>query len=797
MSFGSTDLEQYLTRHQITGRTREYIHRAASELSRDLGIGRVTSQVVEYQSSKMGGTVNTESRTAEYVYALQIEFDRSVIAYYEQPPKLEVDRMTARGYRCRVPYHPDFLLLRQEGPCVIQVKPIHKLNSLVASPKGDWVRLPDGSYQDLPAQRALEDLQLPHLVVAIDRDDQQRSSNIALMIRSLRSQIEVGDLEKRVRELLSRHAILSMDSIARHVKIEDYSPLIRLIADHRLYTDISRFSLTHPSTCFVGLTVDSLRGEVIDAWKKLQEERLSYQTTKIGENLLPIAKHLEKGMAAVDALTSGRNDRTARRWKAKLKEAGPGASQIAVLSRGYQRQGNRNPKRPEETSFARSYIAREWSSSTHFTPAALFRQYKCVAREEHLDSKGVSKPTFYELLRQMKGDLAFARGGNRAANASRPPSAIQDRAFAPERPYELGTCDHYLCDISCNVLDANGRSYAMQPWLTVLIDVYTKSVLSFWLQLKSPSRRSISLAIRQCVRKNGRLPERVIVDHGSDFRSVYFSELMAHHGIDLNFRPKGHPRYGSEAERFFGQFKSLWISGRQGNRVDIREIRAVSGSHRPEKVASLTLLDLWDDLTTFCAWLDTYTPDSALASPSERLIRGLTKYSCSGIHVQYDERFAIATAFDEACYALDPQRGLHIGPRHYWHPDLAREKSRSVLVRPDPEDPYRVYALTSGMWIPCHSSGEASFAQRTDLERAAEGAIHLTAKDARTQVREDADQALSKAILARSASQSMPLPCVASQVIDEGVPGSSPDEDELFARVASDDIPDIPEESWT
>lgn len=797
MPFSSIDMEQYLTQHQITGLTRDYIHRAATGLSRDVGAARATSQIVEYQSKKMGVTVNTESRTAEYVYALQLEFDRSVIAYFEQPPKVEVDRMTVRGHRSRVPYHPDFLLLRQDGPCVIQVKHVDKLDSLVATRREDWVKLPDGSYQDLPAQRALEDLKLPHVVAPIDRGDQQTSSNIALMLRSLRCPIEVGGLEARVHDLLSRHTILSLESIAEKTRNDDYTPLIYLIANNRLYTDISRFSLTHPATCFVGLDVESLQDEVVRAWKEIQESRLSHQTAKISQHVLPIAKHLRKGIAAASALADGRSDRTARRWKSKLREAGASASQIAVLSRGYQRRGNRNPKRLEEMSFARDYIGREWGSAKQLSQATLFRHYKCAAEEAHPSSRPISKTAFYGLLRQMKCGLAFARGGNRATNASQPPSAIQDRALVPERPYELGTCDHYLCDISCVVLDANGRSYAMQPWLTVLRDVYTTSVLAFWLQLKAPCKRSVALVIRQCVRAHSILPERIVVDHGSDFRSNYFSELMAHCGVDLMFRPTGHPRYGSEAERFFGQFKSLWLSGRQGNRTDVREIRSLSGSHRPEKLACISLLDLWDDLRKFCDWLDSYTPDSAMVSPAQRLARGMAKYSCSGVPVCYDERFIIATAFDEARYALDPQRGLHIGPRHYWHPDLAREKSRRVTARMDPEDPYRVYALTNGMWVPCHSSSETSFTQKPDLERAVEGAIQLTAKEARTQVREDADRALSQALNARSASQSQLLPDHGRPSSDEGAAVSSPREDDLFSQVANGDIPDIMEEAWT
>jgi hypothetical protein len=67
------------------------------------------------------------------------------------------------------------------------------------------------------------------------------------------------------------------------------------------------------------------------------------------------------------------------------------------------------------------------------------------------------------------------RGGKRAANAPHATSDVDERAPLPTQPFELITCDHYLVDLYCEVLDANGMTYAMQPWLTSLRDCYTVS----------------------------------------------------------------------------------------------------------------------------------------------------------------------------------------------------------------------------------------------------------------------------------------------------------------------------------
>ena len=78
----------------------------------------------------------------------------------------------------------------------------------------------------------------------------------------------------------------------------------------------------------------------------------------------------------------------------------------------------------------------------------------------------------------------------------------------------------------------------MRPWLTILRDIYSDFPLACWLRLGAPSKRSVALVLRQCARLHARLPEGIVVDSGSDFRSVYFSALAAHCGFNLIFRDR-------------------------------------------------------------------------------------------------------------------------------------------------------------------------------------------------------------------------------------------------------------------
>lgn len=793
MAFGEMDLGQYLVAHNISGAQAEYIRAAARGLSRDVRPSGHASCVVEYQSFKMGVTVNTESRTAEYVYALQLEYDSSAVAYFEQPPEVDVKRWTKRGYRRTTSYHPDFLLLRTDGPQVIQVKPLAKLEELATSDK-NWVKKPDGSFQDLAAEEALAAKGLRHVVAAIDALDQQRAINIALMLRALRQQCENDDLAGRVTVYLSKCGLVPLADLARDLGQRDLTPLIRLIANHRLHTDIARYSLEHPETCLVAREPDMLSESYTRAWEQLTLEYKCQLAGTANQSALPLEQHLAKGLGAVEELADGKSDRTARRWRAKIRKAeSEGISPVVALSREYKNRGNRRAKRPQQVAFATNYIKANWGSKKRPSRSSIYRMFKNAAEEKFSDSKPLGRKSFYRLLERLEGPLANDRGGNRACNAAQTPTNVMDRAIRPERPFQLATCDHYLCDQYCVVMVANGMEYVMRPWLTVLRDICTSSVLAFWLRLAKPSSRSISLVIRQCVRLHGRLPEGIVQDSGSDFRSNYYSALAADRGFNLIHRPVGHPRYGSEAERYFGQYKELWLSARSGNLVNLKEVRSVSASHRPEKLATMTLLDMWEDLLVFHDWMEHRVVDSAVMCPIMRLRGGLERFSCSGIETKYDENFIIATAVDAAEYKLDPHRGLHIGAFHYWSPELAVATKGRIPVRDDPQDPYRIYALPQDRWVTCFASPAPSYAKKSPLQQIVEGAIQLDRYELNKAIKEDSDRLLVQAILQRESASSMPLPDLIGTAPCAVQHTESVD---FFSEVARDALPSLAETFW-
>ena len=796
MSFSRTELDAYIVSHDLSQAAADYMRSAAVDLARDVGNSGYTCIKTEYQSLKMGTAVNTESRTGELSYAVHLDFDPDTLAFYEQPPTVDCYRTTKSGNRRLTSHTPDILVLHKDGPFVAQIKTKKALDALI-SKSPDWI-LDAGEYRDLAADEALSRFGLPHKVVCSAQLSQQRTSNIALLIQSLDEPCTNEILIDSCLLYLRKSGITPLATLAKALGLVDLTPLLGLMARRQLFTDLSRFSLTQPDACFVSDDPSLLNEAVYCAWQELARDSKHELIGQAGRLHLPSSRHLKRGVTIVEKLDSKATGRNESRWKKKIKEAElAGISPVAAVTPKHHLSGNREAKRPEIVlAFAEDAVRTHWPADSRPTPSALFRLYRTDAEAFHPAYAPLSKPTFRRILQEFVDELAGARGGNRAANAAEEPTDVEDRALQASRPFELASCDHYLVDLYCEVLDANGMTYAMQPWLTVLRDCYSKSVLAFWLTLKPPSRRNCALIIRQCVRLHGRLPETIIVDRGAEFSSTYFSGLLAHCKVNLMLRPSGHPRYGSESERFFGQFKDLWLSLRPGNKVSVKEIRSVSGSHRPEKHACLTLLDLWEDLLVFNNWFDSYATESSLAAPSVLMQRGLAQYGCSGRKCDYDDTFVIATAVDDGTYALDPQRGLHIGAFHYWNPRLAELRNRGAAeVRIDPEDPYRIYALVGESWVTCLASRAPTYVAQTYLAQAAEGVLMLDGSKVREIAKIDADRNLVHAVRARQPGPSSPW---SAAMTPPSLPGSletAPAED-FFTQAASSELNKLETPQW-
>lgn len=743
------ELEEYFDKHGLSEPARNYIREAHEAPSRLVGTSGGNNVVSGYQSAKGGVSIQTESRTVEHAYAIELEYSELVIEFWDQAPAVDVIRTSRKGKPRRGQHWPDFVVINKTGPAIREVKKADKIEDLLQTKPADWIRTESG-VTFRPAAETFAQLGLAYEVVSSESLNTLRTDNLKLLLQARKKALLITDeIRAAVDRALSEQAWMSLAALATRIGAVDHTPLLQLINEGTLHAFLSEALLSKPESALVAQSPVLLAMS-----KELNPERSTYEVPLGSEphvsiKLVPSGKQASRGLANLARLDSGEKSRSQRRWKGGIERTlkrGEATTALRALLPAWENCGNRTPRlRKVQVECLNAFIKEAFADGKRPHITAAHKLYKKSAELRHPGLPAVTRPTLKAYIaHSAPEEIAEGRGGKRAANAAVPPSPVGERQLLATRPFQLGTMDHYLTDLHCILARLDGIVYTARPWLTVLLDIDPNYVLAFWLSFRAPSRRACAMAIRQCVRAHGRLPEEIVIDRGPEFESVYFPALLAHCDVGPVWRPSKHPRYGSQAERFFGQFKTQWLSLRPGNTASYREARAVDRSHAPSKLAVLTIEQLLTELLAYCEWRNLNLIGLTDQSPAERVAWGLRTFSCSGAPVVNDHAFMIASAVDVRDCALDSTRGLHIGPRHYWHPELRKLATvgRVEEVREEPEDPYRVYARVDTKWVTCLATGAQQFLVKDPVQRLAEAIRIGEGQTPRTKAKEDADQLL-------------------------------------------------------
>lgn len=699
-----------------------FIERAHEGPSRKVGRYTKGNVRVQYPSRSMGHSTNCESRTQEQAFYIRAEADPYVIAYFDQPPQVEVTAHDKNGRKRCQPYTPDSLLLTKDGLVVVEVKPADKVHELYCSRPQDWISL-DGHAQFQPAVDYFEKLGIVHVVWSPPPGSANFTANLELLgqLPSTEPSSNHPDAVTLLNTLESVRCA-TIHQLVKSCQLTDLTGLFLLIRDKRVISSIHESLLTD-----IHSTLVSISGNELDIAKMAQCEFNAIgnaPTNLVSGPALAVHGDLQEAMRKLAVAESISNTRSRRRYRLAIKKgAATGLTPLQSLLPQRKAQsdadGRKKPKRSRIVlDFLKTYIKERIDDIRRTLVSTAYAEYRTDALAFHPDSPPVSLPTFKCYLGQKDQVVqSQKRGGTRLANAKKPPTQVPERAIKASRPFQAATADHYKVDLFCEAIRDSTDQYVASPYLSVLVDIATSYVLAIWLSFANPSRSTCAALLRQCARIHGLWPEAIIVDRGSDFQSVYLESVLADKSIAKIDRPVSDPRYGSEAERFFQGLRSQSLNHLPGNYVYVRDNRTVSSSHHAKKAQLLDLRELIEQCATYAAWRNHHSISSHHYSPSLLLEQGLSQFSFSGKRVVVDDSFYVATAVDDKRYKLDRQRGLHIPPFHYSSPPLFRTTESHVSVRIDPENPYLVYAYVSDQWVPCLASAYPSFSSASDTGR--------------------------------------------------------------------------------
>jgi putative transposase len=422
-------------------------------------------------------------------------------------------------------------------------------------------------------------------------------------------------------------------------------------------------------------------------------------------------------------ITSDISPRTLSRWVKQFREAELkyGCGYIGLLPRTGER-GNRTAKAPTKSrELLDTFIAEHFETPRLAPAASVYRAYQRACSLQNIAP--LSKRTFYQRLKQRdQTSQTEKRRGAKAAYRTQPWHWELTRSTPRhgDRPGAIVHIDHTQLDVELRCA-TTGRLLG-RPWVTLMVDAYSRRILAVYLTFDPPSYRSCMMVIRICVQRFGRFPQAVVVDGGKEFHSVYFDTLLARYHCTKKTRPGAKPRFGSVIERLFGTTNTQFVFNLLGNTQASKQVREITPAVDPKGQAVWTLGDLYPYLVEYAYSIYDQNEHPALSmSPRQAYQQGLIQTGERvHRHITYDEEFILAThpSSRSGVALVQPGRGFKLNYLYYWsdafrNPEVERKK---VPVRYDPFDMGVAYAYVQGRWVKCISQYYSIFSGRSEKE---------------------------------------------------------------------------------
>lgn len=416
------------------------------------------------------------------------------------------------------------------------------------------------------------------------------------------------------------------------------------------------------------------------------------------------------------------NLRKVRDWVKKYREAEIlfGNGYVGLLPND-KNKGNRRTRFPQEVlDLMDHFIKEEYETLIQKNKTVVYGSFKSACEE-----KGFLPPslvTFSKYVNERPIELQTKnRKGKRAEYQTKTFYWELERTTPRHGDFPFNIChlDHTELDIEL-ISSRTGKNLG-RPYLSLLVDAYSRRILAFYLSFEPPSYRSCLMVFRDCVRRFNRLPQQIVVDNGKEFHSIYFESLLAMYEREIQRRPSAKPRYGSILERLFGMTNTRFIHNLIGNTKIMKNVREVTKSVNPKSHATWNLIDLSLALEEFFFdFYDTIEHPTLEQTPREAFKKGLF-YSGErkDFHIAYDRLFEILTLPSTSSGEATIQNsGVKINYLYYWNDEFKsiHFKKMKIKVRFDPFNIGIAYAYVNKRWVKCISQYYSTFSNITQKE---------------------------------------------------------------------------------
>src|SRR5947209_2025236 len=248
-----------------------------------------------------------------------------------------------------------------------------------------------------------------------------------------------------------------------------------------------------------------------DEQRRLAMERFTVLRPHL-EDDVPLARAARHGGIPV---------RTAEHWLARYRQSG-----LAGLVRSTRSDADAHRLPTDLVAFIEGMGLKKPRASV----AAIHRRIKSVAETQGWPVPSYS--TVYAILADLDPALVTLAQEGATAFRNRYELVYRHRADIANAVWQA---DHTMLDLL--ILDQVGNP--VRPWLTTVMDDYSRAVAGILVFFGAPSILNTSLALRQAIWRKGNpawplcgIPDVLYVDHGSDFTSQHLDQVAA----SLHFR---------------------------------------------------------------------------------------------------------------------------------------------------------------------------------------------------------------------------------------------------------------------
>lgn len=250
---------------------------------------------------------------------------------------------------------------------------------------------------------------------------------------------------------------------------------------------------------------------------------------------------------------------TIYKWRSRYQKTGHLSSLIDREGRGGKGKSKLSPEQDEiiDAAIKTVYYKKKSVSKTYLEVEILCDKAKIPVPNINSVKKRISAKTEQTAIK-------FRRSRQKADEQFKgKPGTIPDATH----PFSIVQIDHTLLDII--LVDPIYRKPLKRPYLTLLVDVYSRCPIGFYLSLDPPGNFGTGAAIANAIYPKHNLLAKygitaewpcwgtmktIHCDNAGEFHSHMMEKACLAYNIGIQWRPKKKPHYGAHIERLMGTF---------------------------------------------------------------------------------------------------------------------------------------------------------------------------------------------------------------------------------------------------